>query len=53
MRLFRQYGDLYQTLAEQVLDYVLALNSVKKHFEKICPLRKYLEVGGRSQLLAE
>ena len=44
MQLLRQYGELYKTLAEYVLDYVLALNSVKKHFEKICPLRKILSV---------
>ena len=40
--LLRQYGDLYQTLAEDILHYVLALNSVKKHFEKICPLGKFM-----------
>ena len=44
MLLLRQYGELYKTLAEWVLDYVLALNSAKKHFETICPLMKLLSV---------
>ena len=38
-----QYGELYQAPADDILDYVLALNSVKKQFEKICLLSKKVE----------
>ena len=37
MQLLRQYGDLYQTLAEDILDYVLALDSVETKI-----LKKYV-----------
>ena len=40
--ILRQYGELYQTLAEDILDYVLALKFVEIFFEKICPLRKFM-----------
>ena len=31
-----------KTLAEDILDYVPALNSAKKHFEIVCPLGKFM-----------
>ena len=40
----RQYGELCicQAPAGCVLDYVLALDYAKQHFDGICPLGKYL-----------
>ena len=35
MRLLRQYGELYQTLAEYILDYVLGLNFAEKYLENV------------------